>query len=372
MIWTHTDREKWIFDCIHKFKIKNQNYQCKYLKKNDIITSDENELLKSEIQEKIISIFCDTELYNDLLLNFYNKLKNKICSNSYLKSNYENNNLKIVIKGGTSYAFHLNSIPLSDLDIIIYINPLLPTNIFNKIYFYCEQILLQCISKHKQFLDEQFIYNQNDEMSNITICKKKHIETLHHLQIQSCFENNNIRNLCSRNSFLIENCKSNNKVAQIEIPHYTHCEKIPLKKTPFFCSVNKSIRYCEANDEICRSFDLYRLRMNNCKKELNNNEISLLFNVTDENNIKVNIQHKIMMKQIATDLIDISILHQNDTELLDAVNTYDFINIKDNSITIPSIKSCILDINKMLNVYASNESKKEKRREILKHLEYLL
>jgi hypothetical protein len=249
--------------------------------------------------------------------------------------------------------------PFSDLDIIIYINPFLDAQTFDSLQATCNIVLLQTLSQYKRTIDHMLFLNRPIEgqlfdAETIAAFKEdlnknfKNITLPDGAEFVSPFENEEVRNFCSRNSFLLVNsAKKEDSVVKIEVPHFDRCERIPLRKTPLFCSHNKTIDFVRDNAESQGHFDLYRLRFNTKYIE------------RDENGAVV------VEERVAADFIDVSIASKDDAELLDFWKRGRCLNVFDPYagvwLMMPDIQSCINDLYKMLYVYECPEGKKQKR-----------
>ena len=169
----------------------------------------------------------------------------------------------------------------------------------------------------------------------------------------SPFDNDQARNFCSRQSTYITASRvEGNHIVQIELPHYQRCERIPLKKTPLYCSFNDTITF----DESIRtgSIDLFRLKFASIVEErLENN--------------------KFISKTVAADMIDISISSKEDIELKEFWEKGRYLTVLDSVaniwLKVPTIEDCISDLKKLLYVYDCPKSKIEKRQQKLKALQ---
>lgn len=179
----------------------------------------------------------------------------------------------------------------------------------------------------------------------------------------SPFESNEIRNESSKNSFMIANSQSQeNTVVRVEVPHFEMCERIPLKRTPLFCSYNKAIRFnrlsAESGKFLVGSFDLFRIRFNNLYMK-------------EDKEVK-----KVFHQNITADFIDIVISSQDDAELHDFWRHGATVVVNDPVanmwIAIPDIATMISDLDKMLHLYECPEAKREKRQKRLAALQEIV
>ena len=213
-----------------------------------------------------------------------------------------------------------------------------------------------CLHKN---IDDQFM---SDEL--IESFKKEFADNLASIstptaEFQSPLSDDMVRNYCSRNSFMIANSKVNeDSVVRIEVPHYDRCERIPLRRTPFFASHNQTIDFVRDNSNSVGSFDLDRLRLN--IKYVERDEEGAI----------------IKEERIPVDFIDVTIASKKDAELIDFWNNGCCLYVLDKNVNswllIPSIPSCIADLDKMLNKYDCPESKREKRNTRMQKLRQIL
>jgi hypothetical protein len=201
---------------------------------------------------------------------------------------------------------------------------------------------------HQGILDDETIESFKEDYSNAL----KKIVLPNNGEFLSPFDSDEVRNSCSRNSCILTNSKvDNDMIVRVEVPHYNRCERIPLRRTPLISSYNETIEFSRSADDktLNGHFDLYRIRLNN------------LYVEKDEDG-KIIVQEK-----VTADLIDVSIVKQNDVELLDFWNKGRCLSVYDKYaniwLMVPDIISCIDDLYKMLNVYECPDSKKSKRQQ---------
>jgi hypothetical protein len=149
-------------------------------------------------------------------------------------------------------------------------------------------------------------------------------------------------------------------VVRIEVPHLNRCERIPLKKTPFVVSHNKTIRFKRDKEgQYHGEFELIRLRMNN---------MFMTNNAVHPDDVDCQVRHKV----IPADFIDVSIPSQNDSQLLDfwmQGGVFRCVSVEDPctgiTVVVPNLDECIRELHDMLYVYDNNQIKVEKRKERL-------
>lgn len=382
--WTPKERNEFISEAVSSGEMKGNRgpyYFNVYPKDVGQNQNSEIEARKSQMTEVFAkNIYTKHPKYKYISIGFYYMLVDKVRSHVVL-SKFIWSDIFIIIKGANAYMYltkDKDTFPCSDLDIMIYINPSLRDDVFNELKSELHTIVVQCLSQFKRLLDNMFFINsikdteifkhsQLFDDETIEEFKRDHIEELTNLstdtlKIISPFTSDKFRNDCSRHSFILANSKhDSNNVVKVDVPHFDKCEKIPLRKTPFFCSYNKTIDFKRDGQALEGKFDLYRIRFNN------------LFVEFDADGKKVK------EEKVAADFIDVSISSKTDAELIDFWNTArcEFILDKDacewkvlrdnewQSITcwmvMPNITSCLNDLYKMLNVYECPDSKKAKR-----------
>ena len=398
-IWTPQDRCNFIKEAVYSKSERGHRgpYQFNVYPKIDGTQNDELEVRRSIITEAFAKvIYTKNPKYRYMSLGFYYMLVEKIRLNNRV-SHYLWRDIMVIIKGANAYTYLTSDsdlFPFSDLDIMIYINPELEDATFNDIKKELRILVLQTISQYKRLLDNMFfttgqnkfkdsdMYKETCLFDEDTIASFKkdfndEVEKLNAKKafnksiVISPFEDDQIRNDCSRYSFLITKSEGHDEsVVKVDVPHFDMCENIPLKKSPFFSSYNETINFnrtsvsgdseSEASTSVGQ-FDLYRIRFNN-----------LLVEFTDEGKA-------VKDERIAADFIDVSIASKKDAELIDFWNTARCEHIMDPNaclwkvqrdgkwettscwLIMPNIATCINDLYKMLNIYECPESKKNKR-----------
>ena len=370
--WTSEQRNKFIADAQKSDKKHGWSgpYHFSVFPRNEgrkANASDLEDSRKQNVTNAIAkTIFNDNPKFRLISLKFYELLGMKIRQHQYLY--FYVNEIAMLMKGSTAYAFLLNNkypedFPFSDTDIVLYINPMCPPDTFNKIKENLTILVVQTISQYKRTLDhmlflenkmsntiEHFLTSQEvcefkeAFMKNITAISSEHV-------FSSPFENDAVRNTCSRNSFMIiDSVEQDNSVVKVEVPHYDKCERIPLRKTPIFSSYNSTISFSRiVKDEVDNNgdFDLHRLRWN-------------CLSIT-----KKGLDDEVKEERIPADFIDISIPSQNDSELLDFWHHGNYTRYLEKSVGIwidlPDLETCVNDLHKMLYVYDCPEHKRMKR-----------
>lgn len=362
--WTPNDREEFIelaVNCKDKKGNKGPYHFNVYPQLID--NTGEDDIRKSLFTETLAKvIFEGKPEYRKISLKFYDILIQKM-STHYLIGSYMNSDICVLIKGGNAYTYIVNpedldGFPYSDLDVVVLINPNLENDLFEFLSHNVRIIVLQTISQYKRMLDLMFFINKDiqdpiltpSEIIEFKIDLNQAISAIPHSENEqyfSPFESDEIRNNCSRYSFMLTHSKVHeNSVVKIDLPHYDMCERIPLRKTPLFSSYNETISFKRDNADLDGHFDLYRLRFNCLVVE------------TDQ-------EQKIKNSRITADFIDVVITAKDDAELIDFWKKGKHMRILDQKaqiwLSVPTIETCIDDLNKMLTIYSCPEGKKLKR-----------
>ena len=382
-MWTPMMRDEFISKALNSEDDRgNQGYYWFNVMPKNVAPDEENPK-KALVTKALMNTILENPNYRIFALKIYDILINKVTSNPYTRQHYQTN-FVIQVKGGSSYMYLLGKtddemFPHSDMDIVIYINPHMPEYAFNQLKDTLSTIVQQSISQYKRCIDFMFFSNKErmskDQINKqaceqflsddlISAFKEDYNEALSKISgdegtFVSPFEGNEFRNAASKHSFIIENSNvKQDAVVRVEVPHFPMCERIPLRKSPLFCSSNKSIRFNRVSadkGEMIGAFDLFRIRFNNL----------FMFKDVEED--------KMYRESITADFIDISIACQDDAELHDFWANGRMIVVNDVVanmwITMPDIQTMLRDLYKMIHVYECPESKKEKRIKRYKALE---
>lgn len=383
-IWTPKNRNDFIKEAVHSPDMKGHKgpYHFNIYPKIDVNNKKEdNKSIMTDVMARVI--YTKNPKYKYISIGFYYILVEKIRTNMNI-GHMLWRDISVVIKGANAYMYltkDTDLFPCSDLDIMIYINPFLSDEAFDMIKRELRKIVLQTLSQYKRLLDNMFFVNGSNNFKEsamykqskllddeeIAAFKKDYLQEVEKLNtskdrlIIAPFESDEIRNTCSRYSFLLTKSEHHeNSVAKVEVPHFDRCENIPLKKTPFFCSYNETIDFKRDGQSLEGKFDLYRIRFNNLFVEFEDGKV-------------------VKEEKVAADFIDVSIASKTDAELIDFWNTARCEHIMDPDVSdwkicrdgkwenvtcwlvMPNIATCINDLYKMLNVYDCPDSKKVKR-----------
>ncbi len=375
--WTPAVRDEFIHAAVNSTVQKGHRGPYNYRVYPKLGGSDMDDPKRSAVTEALARVvFEKNPRYKEISLKFYEMLVDKIRTSVFVNKHFMSN-FYILLKGSTAYRMLLgdaykDEFHYSDLDAVIYINPYVEVELFNSLKTALTTILLQVMSQYKRLVDQMLFLNKpppeafwdaatiegfkqdvNAEFASISGFDG---------QFMSPFENDGVRNSCSKNSFIITNSVAQaNSVVRVEVPHFDRCERIPLRKTPLMTSYNSTISFNRANNhggadvaedapvspDMVGAFDLFRFKLNCLFVGLNENEDDMVEN------------------KIPADFIDISIASRNDAELIHFWNHGRCINhlVRDVNtwVVIPDLVTCMSDLYKMLYVYECPEHKKEKR-----------
>lgn len=370
--WTHDQREAFIRRAVEE-SLDTRGYKGTYffnvMPKNAGYEEDDGGK-RAKVTEALANAIYNSPEFKVISLKLYEILLNKINCHPNL-SRFDISNIMLVVKGSNAYATLLsvyNSAELnelftmSDLDLMILINPNLPSEHFQKIQAIIHTIVTQSISQFKRTLDHMLFLDRPTHPINDAFLTKDQVQKFQQVLADELSKldtddekyispifNEEVRNSVSRNSFIILDSEGHdNSVVRIEVPHFNKCECIPLRKTPLFCSYNNTLEFNRAaagvNLDLKANFNLYRLRMNVLVKST----------VDDEKD-----------ERVSADFIDITIPSQTDSELIHFWKHGRCVLVWDESINtwicVPDMHTCMNDLFKMLYVYQCPASKKEKR-----------
>lgn len=351
--WTPDDRQQWIKTAINSDHPggRCEDYTFSVMPKltgAGVMNNTKVDEDASKVTDALARVIYNKDpRYRILSLGFYMNLLDRVRTNQYI-GQYYGKELLIIVKGSNAHAILMPqlNLPYSDLDIIIYINPFCNKELFNHIRNSIHIILVQLLSHYKKTLDHMlFLDTPNEVVRNIwgiseeviKNFKEDHIKEMEDAGFVSPFVSTKMRNMASRHSIvLLDSNTQKDMVVRVEVPHFNMCEKIPLRRTPIFCSYNETIH----NDG--RDFNLYRMKFNNMVE-------------TEEGKFR----------RVQADFIDVTIPLQTDTELLDNWQYGRFALVNDapcrQFIAVPDLSTSIRDLHKMLTVYECPEHKREKR-----------
>lgn len=382
--WTPEDRNDFIDHAVNGGDLKGncRGYHFKVMPKLDGLQVDTNDNLRGKLTDTLARVIYGTPEFRAISLRFYSELQHKIMIHPKLGFHL-GKDIMVLLKGSNSHNFVaptlLKEFPMSDLDIAVYINPFLHPDVFQAIKNDIEIIVRQSMSQYKRSMDAMFFLTNNantqqhpiDE-ATIKAFKDAVNDAVTNIidenggEFISPFLSNDIRNNCSRNSFLITNCNAHpDHVVKVEVPHFDRCERIPLKRTPLFCSFNESIDFDRDEAATKRgTFNLYRLRMNFLHVNVNSDNQSVTSD-TDSNESNGDIDVNIQTERVAADFIDVTIHNQEDAELLNFWRYGRAIIVFDAPtgywLVMPDLHTAIAELTRILTEYECPPQKREKR-----------
>jgi len=331
-------------------------------------TTTEEDPLKNNATIALASLTLNPK-FRKLTLSFVTVLEHFIGNDLYLKNHL--NDIKLILKGGTAYALAIEpnshpDLPFSDLDIAVNINPNLPKDVFTNIYTEVRRVIFRALSHHKKLIDTGIALPPAvwEEY------KEAHVEKMKESGFISPFLSTRVRNDCSRHSFiLVKSREHDEKIVNIEVPHFKYCHTIPLRKSPIFCSHNNTINFGG------RSFELFRMRQVVMREEMRADGGIKMKLVVEDDDVKVQLYPRMRrnMFRVTLDFIDVTVPNQHDPELRDFWERGHVVERKLDAptgltIPLPPITSCMHDLEMMLNVYECPKGKRGKREKKLEAL----
>jgi hypothetical protein len=230
---------------------------------------------------------------------------------------------RVVVKGSSALALYFmgtamqERFPFSDVDIVIYADKKHKSQI--------KMIVGQTIAKHKQTIDRMFFTGGGYDTDLFRErFAQKHIEHYGHLSPLASID---ARNDSSSYSYYITNATDPTKVVKIIEPHFDFAEKIPLDKTPLFCSVNDTLG----------DIDLYRMK----------------WGMRSESG-----------KFVQADFIDI-IVDCSDCPVIKGVHEFQRVDRFGYVIYIPTIKSMMFDLEQLIPVLESKRVDRQAKFDML-------
>lgn len=378
--WTAADRDAFIAEAVRS--TENHGFRCGYkynvYPKQEFAEDNEDER-KVVLTSALSKVLFSPE--NRIIpLSFYHMLDYKLFSHPMICNIYKRD-VVLLLKGSNAYMYlgladeYPDLFKFSDMDITIYIRPSLPKDQFDNIKRQVEIVIKQTISQYKRILDHfmflnKFIdnlYFDENIINNFKFDLNKKFEELSddNTKYYTPFVNEEIRNKSSRHSFLMTNSLVNdNNIVKVDIPHYDRCDRIPLRKTPIYCSLNETLNFKRDSkkDQYVGKFNLFRIKLNAFVTTL----------VKDDEETT----EKEKSFKISLDFIDVSVPDYDDAELKyfwmhkKCINVYD--DKVDMWVTIPDLEVCINELDRMLDTYDNPNHKREKRRSKLNAMKTIL
>lgn len=402
--WTPEDRNDWIelaLNSENERGTKNGFHYSMMLKQMDNSSHPDENKRHFATASLATALYAKHPLFKRLSLCLYKALMQRISDNSFISLMHRKRNFVMMIKGSNAYKMLLRQraqdIDYSDLDIIIFINPNLDDQMFEQLRSSISILITQVLSRFKKDLDNTLFQHETKveetilrkdlmlqfKESYMDILKNEAFKEENQGVILSPFENEHIRNMCSKRSFVIlESEAKSDHVVRIEIPHFDKCEYIPLRKTPLVISHNRTIRFDrDVEGTLIGEFELFRIRLNNVfipDEHVDESSDTCSDVQSEKSAVSSETYHKHTCKIIPADFIDINIPSKRDAELLDFWNTGGFkrcYEVFDKcvgaNIMIPNVNECIRDLDNMLHKYTNTSLKIEKRKKRLELFRYL-
>lgn len=352
--WTAIRRQEWVHHCRTRLRAPRRDasstrYQFSILPK--MLNSNHNnmnELQVAATNALANAIFGGPDAFKQISLNFFKRLHDKISHNKHTRDYMDD--IRVVVKGGTAYAILAHDLPFSDLDVAIFINPRIPDETFDALHEAVNVIVGQVLAGYKKMLDTMFHFTsyQNPQVDclkdfaqqDVDAFKQAHIRAMAAAGLTSAFESVSLRNAASRNSFIIcDHLLQQDKVVQVDVPHFNMAECIPLAYTPLHCSFNNTVR------NQMQRFDLFRMRWN-C--------------VNSEDGSRV-----------GADFIDVTVPIKGDVTLehfWSSRANERLINSLAAGVCLPSIPDCVKDLELLMTIWDPNQQKQDKRTHRIKAL----
>lgn len=363
LFFTAEDRESYVQSAVSSEEMHGNMgpYHFNIYPKN--IVSDEEDPRRKDVTEALAAMIHKNPKYRAIRLSFYETLVHKISNHPVSRWQFAQNNIIVLVKGGVAYQYAVGpaydqDFPFSDLDIEVHINPALDIKTYEAMHNCVSIILTQTMAQYKRMMDSMFGFTSKPipyqvlDPETVDQFKKDHVAALAKLaetgtKYVSPFEDCVFRNMSSRYSFLLLDSNVHaDSVVKVEVPHFHFSEKLPLAKTPFFCSINKSIDFKGGKDMRQGHIDLYRIRFNS------------LCVMVDDDDVRREVK-------VPADFIDVSIASKADTDSKDFWATGQYMDVRDPFtnivLRIPTIPSSIKDLYKMLYIYDCPASKKQAR-----------
>jgi hypothetical protein len=396
-VWTAVERDMFIDKATRATTRKGYDGAYEFTVLPKITVHAENEdARRAKVTKVLMHTMFSKPQYRIIAMKVYELLWAKIYANPFTRM-HANKNIMVVLKGGTAYTYVVRMedadvFPFSDLDIVVAINPYLPRQLFDDLKAAVNIAVLQTISQYKRMLDHMLFLNKEIEnpilgQKDIEQFKKDLSTAMASLDdddgmyVSPC-DDIYARNRVSKNSFiLVDNVVQADTVVKVEVPHFESCDRIPLRKTPLFCSHNRSISFNRtpgASTNSVGCFDLYRMRWNVMYKRCDAGTASdsdASCSSSNSSNASFSLNNGTTgasrpskpYEYITADFVDISILAQNDAELKDFWNHGKVMSVLDRAlgawVMIPDLATMLRDLHKMLHVYECNEFKRAKRQE---------
>ena len=304
------------------------------------------------------------------------------------------------LKGGNAAAFMMGArynnptmlkadgFEFGDLDIDVLINPKLHKVEFDRIQATVKTVIGQTLARHKRRLDKAFFkppqqgdpeehyFFDNEEQKQVfarNLCSLVSREEGAHCSLSCDLKRNQSSNI----SYLITNSdhdavidEGNKRRIKIEQPHLDKAERVPLKFSPLYITVNDTIKGSRTTDEVTTqvSFTLSRMKLSNLVIRSDGTGRVRLFIRVDSTTDTVSAQIVVPYEKVSSDFIDVWVGNQEDGELIEFEKRGGFQgalthveHVFDRPVLMPTLVECAREYYKLLHVYDCPESKRERR-----------
>jgi len=190
--------------------------------------------------------------------------------------------------------------------------------------------------------------------------------------VDCCMRNTERRNHSSTNSYLITFSNLDavidvgKRKIKVDQPHMPKAEKIPLGKSPFYLTVNQTIKSVRSDSSIV-DMTLFRLKFGQVVDLPLADRVNVSLRVDDCGD-SVSLRLSMPYEKVNSDFIDVGLPNYLDAELRDFWTRGGFNNQLTEEIhsfgykiLVPTLKECATDVYKLLNVYDCPESKRASR-----------
>jgi len=306
------------------------------------------------------------------------------------------------LKGGNAAAFMMgvrynnptmlkaDGFTFGDLDIDVLINPTMSKPEFDRVSATVKTVIGQTLAVHKRKMDKAFFkpssdaeaysFFATDELKwNFAerLCSKVATVAGAHCSMTSDVR----RNQSSNVSYLITR-SDNDSVAEpgtkrrlkIEQPHLDRAERVPLKFSPLYVTVNDTIN-CTRTDvvdgaevETKVSFTLSRMKLSNLvvrPEATGRVRVYLEVGGADD---RISVQIVVPYEKVSADFIDVWVGNQDDGELIDFERRGGFrgelthmAHVFNVPVIMPTLAELRREYSRLLHVYDCPESKRERR-----------
>lgn len=377
--WTHESLDTYMKHCMTSITSSGDSSSVlpdaraySYIVKPLLSSSSEPGENVSTVTEALSKVvYSDGTPNAHMAYGLYDLIVKRCHENMDIRPFMQMNDVLIVLKGSNAHALLFpESCTCSDLDINICINPNLPRQKFEALKSKIEEIVSQAMSVHKKNLDHMFFITSptgTNLMSDrgIQDFKEMHIHEMRKIGAQSAFESVEVRNFCSRQSFIIRKSEvQQDKVVIMDVPFLPRCNRIPAKKSPFSISFNDTINNTSENG-LVSNFSLIRLKMYNMMQVPRDDAVGIDLVVEGDDSVHLQVLPKMRKVKVPSDFIDVCIPGQDDSVLNDMWQNEKVMLLTERNtrvnVLIPDLESLIHEMKSILDTYVGPEAKKQKR-----------